>query len=334
MLLHLQKPAVRRSIPALPSRPHFPVIPTAALTHWQQLPGIAYRDFALTERENGKVVSWMNPASIVHKGARYLAYRTECRPIWRWSKLNLCRLGQDMRPIPGTNRQLSIPTRFGDTGAEDPRLFEHEGRLWLAYTDAWAMGLAELNADGEVLQSHLFPARRPELPPRGPRDKNWGFFSYRGELFASRWPAPHQVSRCDLDAWTIDRTWQSDWPTGWNFGELHGGSSPAFHDGLFWRVVHSRIAEPGHPNGETYHLAMMAFDPAPPFRVRWFSSRPFLSGEPEPPGQPIAVHHRVVFCSSCERVDGGWLIFFGENDLRMRHGIVSDADLTANLRRV
>jgi hypothetical protein len=110
---------------------------------------------------------------------------------------------------------------------------------------------------------------------------------------------------------------------------MHGGSSPVWHDGHFWRVIHSA---PEVASGiRCYRLWLMAFAATPPYAPQWFCTIPLVIAEPEQSTRPEPIVHHVVFCASLERVEKGWLIFFGENDLRIRYGVIEDALIAPHL---
>jgi len=191
-----------------------------------------------------------------------------------------------------------------------------------------------LDDDGSVARAALF-TETPFIPGvtsnKDRREKNWGFFARNGQLYVAYWVAPHVVFACDGWKLKIRRRWETPWTPPASVGLPHGGSSPVWHDGLFWRIVHSYP----EPNGiRRYRLWLMAFDADPPFAPRWFCDKPILIAEPEMSPVPEQVAHQVVFCSSLERTEDGWLIFFGENDRRIRHGIIPDTLLAPHLHRV
>jgi hypothetical protein len=167
---------------------------------------------------------------------------------------------------------------------------------------------------------------------RDKREKNWGFSGTDDGLFVSYWVAPHVVFRVDEKRGKLGEGWETAWSAPEGVGQLHGGSTPVLHDGLFWRVVHSHV--PASAGNHIYCLWLMAFDGKPPFAPRWFCAKPLVAGEREQSPVPEQVMHDVVFCGSSERAPEGWRIFFGENDRRIRYGVVSDRLTRKCLRRV
>lgn len=245
----------------------------------------------------------------------------------------MAQLDIDGSVILGSNKLLNLPTGFGRWGAEDPRLTVWNDRLFLSYTDGYEMGFAEIDDDGSVKAARVLRGGKiiqSVMFDRDKREKNWGFFGTDDGLFVSYWVAPHVVFRFDERRGKLGERWETPWPTPAEAGQLHGGSTPVATDGLFWRVVHSHV--PTSAGNHCYRLWLMAFDEKPPFGPRWFCTKPLVVAEREQLPVPEQVFHDVVFCGSAERVNDGWLIFFGENDRRIRHGVVPDALIFPHLK--
>ena len=297
------------------------------LTRTHPLPPEARRVDPGDHSIDGTVLGWMNPSLCHWAGKRWLAYRTECHPSFRWSRISLVQLTKEGEVIGGSNRLLSLPTQFGEWGAEDPRLFVHENRLFLSYTDGWAMGLAELDAKGRVLSAKMLPG---PLPGGSKREKNWGCFSFNNQLYVDYWISPHQVYEFDPILGRRGQGWVTEWTGPGSTAELHGGSSPVLHGGLFWRLVHYHEAGPPM----TYVVLMVAFAAAPPFEMKLVSRAPLLRGVADPQpyrGQPS---HGVVFPSSLERTTSGWRITAGINDRKIMSAEISDAKLGRNMVQI
>ena len=189
------------------------------------------------------------------------------------------------------------------------------------------MGLAELDDKGKVISAKMLPGPVPGAPKR---DKNWGFFSAGGKLYVDYWVSPHEVYEYDPIVGLRRQGWTTEWTGPMSHAELHGGSSPVLHDGLFWRLVHYH--EAGPPT--TYVAMMVAFSGKPPFEMKWVSKLPLLRGVPDPNpyrGQP---QHGVIFPSSLERTSSGWRITVGVNDRKIMSAEISDAKLKRNLQRI
>ncbi len=134
----------------------FPAVETGLLTQRHPLPAWSSRASWGRGDHRGDVWAWFNPASIVWRGKRWLAYRTECSPLWHWTRTSLVQLDADFRPIPGTNRLLDVRTSYGGWGAEDPRFIVAGERLLISYSDGRHMGLGEVTEAGDIVGSGLF----------------------------------------------------------------------------------------------------------------------------------------------------------------------------------
>lgn len=320
------------------------VIPTEHLQQKVDLPGIVLRDNFLTygEKEPGTVRCWLNGSSVVHKGKRWMAYRIEMKRWFMWSRICLVQLDEKWTPIPGTNKLLPLHTRFDGWGAEDPRLFVFRDKLHMAYGDGFRMLLAELTDKGEIKKSMYVPTEEKlQNPPYiFGREKNWGFFSLGDRLFAQQYGAPntilefHPVTWEIIDKWTHDWIWRS--PHG---AELHGGSSPVFHDGKLWRICHTYKSIPKgdwlnwdgnvvkNLLASRYSVFMMELEPEPPFYPVSISREPILWTDFGKFDEVSPTPHAVVFVGSKEREGDGWRLVYGENDIRIVTQRIPDSDL-------
>jgi hypothetical protein len=307
----------------------FKIIDSANLLQKYELPLTEVRAQLLLNEKSEQVRAWFNPAVVMWKGKRLMAYRTESLPFFKWSRISIVELSVDFEPIEGTGRLLPLQTRFDEWGAEDPRFFTLRSDLWLSYNDGIGMGLARLSDAGDVIESNLFPKEIPSGTPEL-KEKNWGFFEAEGLLWASYSVSPHEVKEISIKEWDFaSKVFQNKWSPPPEVRELHGGSNAVLHNSLFWRVVHDFLVSGGADGNRTYRLWMMAFDPKPPFAVRFFTRQPILMACRELKANDALSPHNVVFCSSLERVENGWLLAFGQNDIRCRYGVVKDAALEA-----
>jgi len=335
VLTHGKSGASRPQEVGLKAPGDFAILPTEGLTQRHRLPRFARRPQPLREDITGKVWAWFNPASIVWKGKRWLAYRTECSPLWHWTRTNLVQLDADFRPIAGTNRILDLPTDFGRWGAEDPRFTIWGDRLFLSYCDGYRAGIAEIGDDGSLHRAALLSQKvivEGVTAGKDWREKNWGLFPGADGLLVAYWVNPHVVFKFDPHTRKLGRHYAVPWTVPVETTVMHGGAPPVLHDGLFWRVVHSA---PGVGHGiRCYRLWLIAFEAAPPYAPQWFCTVPLVIAEPERSTRPEPIVHHVVFCGSLERVENGWLLFFGENDVRIRYGFIEDKLIAPHLVRV
>jgi len=329
------------------------VIPTEHLTQKVDLPEFVWRDYSMTghsgssvllmdEKVPGTVKCWLNGSSIVHKGKRWLAYRIEMKKWFMWSRICLVELDDNWTPIPGTNRLLPLHTRFDGWGAEDPRLFIFRDKLHMAYGDGFRMLLAELTDSGEIVKSKYVPTdEEVKNPPSfAGREKNWGFFSIKNRLFAQQYCASNIVLEFDPKSWVVINRWAHDWIWRSVHGaELHGGSSPVFHNGKLWRLCHTYKQIPRgswigwdgkfleKTNAARYSVFMMELEPEPPFYPVSISREPVLWTDFEKFDAVSPTAHAVVFVGSKERDGDGWRIVYGENDMRIVTQHIPDSAL-------
>ncbi len=62
----------------------FAIIPTDSLLQEHPLPEHTRREALFGGKVSAGVIGWFNPAMMEHEGKTWLAYRTECRPLFRW----------------------------------------------------------------------------------------------------------------------------------------------------------------------------------------------------------------------------------------------------------
>lgn len=329
---------------------HKTPVQTEELTRWHPLPGLAQRDPWLTQGPDarpGRVMAWFNASSVVHEGKRWMAYRTECRRFFLWSRISLVELDQNFQPVPGTNQILPLETRFDGWGAEDPKMFVFQGCMYVSYGDGYRVMLAQLYDSGRVARCGPVPSDVPDQsPPQAhPRQKNFGFFELDGRLFCQQDVSPAVTWEFDPRSWkVIDRQehlWRWKSPCG---HRLHGASPPVLHDGLLWRWVHTHRQEAlpsprkswwqskpvTHAN--RYYPHLVAFRPEPPFEPVAVGTRPVFFSPWEPADQPCPpTWHSVAYIGSAERENDGWRLFYGENDCRIVTAHVTDQEANATL---
>lgn len=319
------------------------VIPTENLQQKVDLPGIVWRDPFLIqgEKEPGKVRCWLNGSSVVHKGKRWLAYRIELKRWFLWSRVCLVQLDDNWTPIPGTNKLLPLHTRFDGWGSEDPRLFVFRDKLHMAYGDGFRMLLAELTDKGDVKKSMYVPTNETisNPPYEHPREKNWGFFSLGDRLFAQQYCAPSIIVEFNPDTWETIGSQTHEWlwrsPHGAN---LHGSSSPIFHNGKLWRVCHTHKHEHKGEwlnwdgklvdiNAVKYCAYLMELESVFPFYPVSITRQPILWTDFGKFDEVSPTPHAVVFVGSQERDGDGWRFTYGENDCRIVTQKIPDSDL-------
>jgi hypothetical protein len=170
--------------------------------------------------------------------------------------------------------------------------------------------------------------------PHDKLEKNWTFFEHARELYACHTIHPHKILKVDLNSratkLVYDEPYDCQWP---DLGEPRGGTCPVKHDGLYWSFFHSsKMIRPGPWGPERrYFIGLYAFESTPPFKPVRMSKQPLLAAEDEVPNVNRPTGHLVVFPCGNLRVEGGWLVSFGDNDLRVRLAFFSDEYVKSKL---
>jgi FkbM family methyltransferase len=209
-------------------------------------------------------------------------------------------------------------------GCEDPRPFEHAGRLYVAFVGVWRRG-------GAIATSQLYALLRddltvetvfrPDLPGRQwPKEKNWGFFSRGGELYAVYSVHPrHVVLRLDGDR--AEKVADEPYPWGWSGGFLRGGAPPVLVGDRFYNWTHGRLH---HDGTSTYSVGLYTFAADPPFRPLAAVERPLLWANAAEAATTDRGNLAVVFPCGASLEDGRWTVTAGWNDNRLKR-LVWDA---------
>lgn len=150
---------------------------------------------------------------------------------------------------------------------------------------------------------------RPNLNT-GP-EKNWLWFEHDGVPHMIYAATPHRVHRMgdNLVAQVQYQTSLTDSP--WRYGEIRGGSTPVLVGDMFWTFFHSSL--PWIANKRRYYMGAYAFENQAPFRIRWLTPKPLLSGT-------VMEHWRlgvppVVFPAGAVLERDAFLVSYGINDL-------------------
>jgi predicted GH43/DUF377 family glycosyl hydrolase len=181
----------------------------------------------------------------------------------------------------------SIPTR-----AEDARLIEIGGRIYIIYSDncdpvisrgGFRMVVGEL-----IYEKGFFSIRKATrlLAYDGERsdlrEKNWVSFGYKDKLMLAYSLDPHLVFEPLGNTGVCKTVALSFAPIAWNWGILRGGT-PAllldteeyfafFHSSTLMATAHSKGEERLH-----YFIGAYTFEPHPPFRILRQSPSPIVA---------------------------------------------------------
>ncbi len=261
-----------------------------------------------TTRVHGLVASekddGFNASILRYQGRLLLAYRSG----WEGSQILVAELSEDFQPTRSV--PLVIRHQLSRSGREDPRLFVHRGKLHVAFVGFVAAGgkthmlYARLTDGLEV--EHVYA---PEYAGRvWPKEKNWSFFEWSGELFAVYSIAPHVVLHVRGDhAYPFAETAVK---LPWGGGHLRGGASPVLVGGEFWHWFHGAQDSAGF---RRYSVGVVAFEARPPFRPTRISPAPLLwaNDSTVPAEQP---HKSITFPCGSVLEGGVWTISAGTHD--------------------
>jgi predicted GH43/DUF377 family glycosyl hydrolase len=244
-------------------------------------------------------------------------------------RLRFATLDRDLNVLDDV--PLVVPLADG-WGAEDPRLFEHDGLLYVAWTAAnyaskpWNATMFYGVVTYHEGKAEVIDAYQPRfgLNTVNQREKNWQFFSQNGRLFAQYRPSPQHI--IELDGDQVVNEWKSN-GFDWGFGRPSGGTPPILNrDGNLISFFHSWDEHTTHQR--IYHFAAMEMEPFAPFRILRVSRKPLVTASlkwPLPPDgwQPLCVFPGGALL----RDNGNYLVCCGVNDNGIRMFEISEDEL-------
>jgi hypothetical protein len=257
-------------------------------------------------------------------GRWLLAYRYHSTLPSAASRIAIAVLGGSAT-TPG--QQVLLPLPSGEEHQEDPRLFWHNGAVWLCYVEAygyrghWTCGLRLVR----LYEDSTLGWRVDHEVPLGygnnlkGREKNWQFFSHEGCLHFVYSLSPHVVVEINDITGEVIKEHRTEGISGWGFGTLSGGTPPILvktgDDSHYLSVFHS--AEPHPTRTRRYNASVYRFEATAPFAIRECST-PFLWGS-EADGFTVDprgfAHDPCVVFPGGAILEEGWLtLSVGVND--------------------
>ena len=255
----------------------------------------------------------LNGSIIEYRGMTLFAYRFG----WNSARVHMCQLDENYQSVWET--ELAIPrVAYNMLASEDPRLFIHDGHLWLAYTGvAWKNGrmithvmISELDDGFEVLNTLYCHYQR-----RTDWEKNWGMFSHNGELFCVYDIPDQQTLSCfELPHDTGESQWgihdsHGEVPFPRQLGLLRGGASPILHQGEYYSWCHGVFKHKGERH---YQLCLYTFEARCPFKPSRAIMLPLLQVNPADRPQPHVPH--CVYPAGVVLRDNRWCVSYGYYD--------------------
>jgi predicted GH43/DUF377 family glycosyl hydrolase len=274
-----------------------------------------------------------NPSLLAMSGGGYFyAYRTEAATEKEVgvSGIALAVLDDGLEVMG--NWRLTLPDPPPDASVEDPRLFEHQGRPWVAFTVAryTGKGLRSRQAYAPLLRAGkgwklgevLYPAYGAN--DGGGMEKNWTFFSAQGQIRCiydigfARWTV------LGLDGERVTEQWIDD-ALEWPYGRMSGGTPAIPWNGDLLTLFHSFK---DHPTRQRYYSAgALTFEALAPHRPKLVTPQPVMVGREEwgcpdyAPWQPLC-----VFPGGLVPAGDALLVAYGRNDL---DGVIEPLELPA-----
>ncbi|MGV1047668.1 MAG: hypothetical protein ACOYD4_03965 [Solirubrobacterales bacterium] len=219
---------------------------------------------------------------------------------------------------------------------EDARLFMFRGKPHVSLTlsrsaisgngaSLCATGYGELKkgVTGWRATPFIFPAYGKNQFDG--QEKNLVFFENAGKLFCI-WTMFPQQTVLELDGARVVQVHTSPAPV-YPFGNFRGGTQPFPFRGGWLRFVHACQGNMASDEWWTYHLAAVAMESTPPFRITSISSRPILTGtEKYFPGHRF-YKPRVIIPYGAIPFRDGWQVSMGINDSQCAAVNLTETDL-------
>ncbi len=303
----------------------------------------------------------------------YLAYRREDNKCvnWDYDKIKvdicICQLDNSFQPIPHTNVKVDIfPSIPENHAIEDPRVFWHQNKLFCSYVNVAKtgqyQGLVELNPTNFLVKSYYFlnygknkndavvrPTRQNitgavyKAKTSIHKEKNWTFFSHplHGLCFSYKLNPNHVVRvinmtdtvRCD----PIVETECSAVNELWDYGNIWGGTPALLDNDMYCGFFHSYTPLESNRHRQ-YHMGFFAFEKDFPFKMKYISKYPILSGElyDNTDFRPHNYSWRPAVVFPCGLVSDKeeWLVSYGHQDCLCKIAKISKKELLEHCEKI
>jgi len=220
-----------------------------------------------------------NPSLIRYNNRLFMAYRYHHSNTWETS-LAMAELNDKFDVIE--NRKIELP----GPSNEDPRLFLHEGGMWIAYVNSHGgspttMPVCSMRY-GQLIEGKTWFVDGQYLIKYGKNEsggmeKNWCPLSNRVKypwfIYTS---SPEQIV-INVSGTQATSEHKSPQPK-WRWGQIKGGTTPLPYKDKLIRFFHSRLDNESPPHRHRYYMGAIVMEPEPPFAVISVSQRPLLRG--------------------------------------------------------
>jgi len=201
---------------------------------------------------------------------------------------------------------------------EDPRLFSHAGEVFSTYSviEPYITGILTTSYLGysPIMNSDPVIPKFGKNLMKGP-EKNWGFFSSKGDIYAIYSIIPWKILIIRGDEATL--VYKQTFPIE-DVGPIHGGACPTFYDGKWW--VFARIMSRGL---ERNSIVCVVFDPST-FSILGYGAPSFLSSS--------ALSYHLFYIGSAEIEHSVWTCVGGFNDAAVAEIQFSHEDLLKEIQ--
>lgn len=214
-----------------------------------------------------------------------MAYRAEDIDRGIDPRIMICELSSNYMPCRIRDVSIPAPQPFVKY-FEDPRLFEHKGRLWMAFAAAAMLNKHHFACQGVALLTDDFKIEKVFYPDLGfnhnqiskansimKREKNWTFISIRNEIHIIYTINPLKVAVMDDVTGSVKVISESHFKDTWIYGRIHGSTGLVENDGKYLGMFHSFLI--GKDSQRSYCAGFYEVD-LERFRVTMISRAPFL----------------------------------------------------------
>lgn len=236
--------------------------------------------------------------------------------------------------LPARGVKIAMGHRFDKEQFEDPRVLQHNGRVWVSCCDfiwqrkKWTGAhqiITEVTRDWNYINRYdpMYGGNGYTLGQNKSHEKNWLWFVHDGKPHLIYKAYPHEVVAFNSQFVSEKSKGHEDdlsWPVGykthwacsaWNYGEMRGGTNPILVGDEYYTFFHS--STPWMPPKRQYHMGCYTFESKPPFKVKRITTTPLLSGSQKDPwskGKPL-----VVFPCGAVFENGNFTVSMGINDI-------------------
>ncbi len=273
-----------------------------------------------------------NPSIIRWKDLLLMSFRViPDRKSSFTSRLGLVWLDEEFNPI-GEPQLLELRGPYSSVPcrAEDGRLIEIGGRLYLVYSDniepkiskgGFRVFVAELRLRGGAFSlENIECLSRFEGESRAVREKNWPPFDYKGEFFLAYSLLPHRIFRYLRGSGTCETIASTSSSIEWDWGELRGGTTALREGDEYLSFFHSwKDMGTLHSDGKVmshYYMGAYTFSSEPPFAITRISPEPIVGKNfyHGPIYKPYWKQVRVVFPGGFVSNDKFIWVTYGRQD--------------------